>query len=195
MSFQAYLDNIKAKTGKTPADFKALAVKKGLLKPGVKAGEIVAWLKKDFALGHGHAMAIVAVLRHATSPKVGEDEKIAKHFAGKKSVWRTPYDSLLKNLKTFGDDVTISPTDTYLSVLRGTRKFAVIQITTGRMDIGIKLKAVKPTGRLGAAGAWNGMVTHRVQIGDPKQIDREVIAWIRQAYDASAGPGSRQARS
>ena len=62
MSFQAYIDNIKAKTGKTPEDFKKLAEKKGLLKPGVKAGQIVAWLKEDFDLGHGHAMAIFAVL-------------------------------------------------------------------------------------------------------------------------------------
>jgi hypothetical protein len=68
MSFQAYLDNIKAKTGKTPEDFKKLAEKKGFLqkgelKPGIKAGEIVTWLKKDFALGHGHAMAIYAVFK------------------------------------------------------------------------------------------------------------------------------------
>jgi hypothetical protein len=68
MSFQAYLDNIKTKTGKSADDFRKLAAKKGYtekgtLKPGIKAGEIVAWLKKDFELGHGHAMAIVAVLK------------------------------------------------------------------------------------------------------------------------------------
>lgn len=63
MSFQAYLDNIKAKTGKTPDDFKQLADEKGLLKPGVKAGDIVAWLKEDFDLGHGHSMAIYAVFK------------------------------------------------------------------------------------------------------------------------------------
>lgn len=63
MSFQAYIDNIKTKTGKTPGDFKKLADKKGLLKPGVKAGEIIAWLKKDFDLGHGHAMAIYATFK------------------------------------------------------------------------------------------------------------------------------------
>lgn len=61
MSFKAYLDSIKAKTGKTPADFKALAEEKGLLGPGMKAGEIVKWLKEDFDLGHGHAMAIYAI--------------------------------------------------------------------------------------------------------------------------------------
>jgi hypothetical protein len=68
MSFQAYLDNIKSKTGKTPEDFKKIAEKKGFLqkgkiKEGVKAGEIVAWLKQDFNLGHGHAMAIYAVFK------------------------------------------------------------------------------------------------------------------------------------
>ena len=63
MSFQAYLDNIKTKTGKTPEDFKKLAEKKGLLKEGVKAAEIVAWLKNDFELGHGHAMAIYATFK------------------------------------------------------------------------------------------------------------------------------------
>jgi hypothetical protein len=68
MSFQAYIDNIKAKTGKSPADFKKLAeqkgfLEKGKLKHGVKAGAIVAWLKEDFSLGHGHAMAIYAVFK------------------------------------------------------------------------------------------------------------------------------------
>ncbi|HEX8860273.1 MAG TPA: DUF4287 domain-containing protein [Actinomycetes bacterium] len=63
MSFQAYLDNIQAKTGKTPADFKAIAAEKQLLRPDVKAGQIVAWLKDDFGLGHGHAMAIYATLK------------------------------------------------------------------------------------------------------------------------------------
>jgi len=63
MSFQAYIDNIKAKTGKTPADFKKLAEKKGFLQNGqlvktVKATEITNWLKEEFELGHGHAMAI-----------------------------------------------------------------------------------------------------------------------------------------
>ncbi len=67
MSFQAYLTNIQAKTGKTAADFRALADAKGLaeggrLRAGVKAGEVVAWLKEDFGLGHGHAMAIYALL-------------------------------------------------------------------------------------------------------------------------------------
>lgn len=70
MSFQAYLDNIQAKTGKTPADFRLWGKEKEFsgeagLVPGVKAGSIVAALKDEFGLGHGHAMAIVALLKGA----------------------------------------------------------------------------------------------------------------------------------
>ena len=66
MSFQGYLKTIKEKTGKTPEDFRAIAAEKGFVDKGVlhvKAGEITAWLKEDFDLGHGHAMAIYALLK------------------------------------------------------------------------------------------------------------------------------------
>jgi hypothetical protein len=72
MSFQGYLTTIKAKTGNGPEDFRRLAAEKGFtdgaaLKPGVKAGDIVVWLKQDFDLGHGHAMAIYALLKGSKS--------------------------------------------------------------------------------------------------------------------------------
>jgi hypothetical protein len=71
MSFQAYLDNIKAKTGKTQDDFKKLAEEKGFkvdgkLNPNTKATEITNWLKEEFDLGHGHAMAIFASFKGKT---------------------------------------------------------------------------------------------------------------------------------
>lgn len=63
MSFQAYLDNIEKKTGKTPNEFIALAKSKGFTTDS-KATEIVTWLKNDFDLGHGHAMALVHVIKN-----------------------------------------------------------------------------------------------------------------------------------
>jgi hypothetical protein len=69
MSFQAYLDNIETNTGKTPNEFIALAKEKGFTAE-TKAGEIAAWLKEDFRLGHGHAMALVKVIK--TGPNIGD---------------------------------------------------------------------------------------------------------------------------
>ncbi len=63
MSFQAYLDNVEKQTGKTPNEFIMLATEKGFTSE-TKAGEIVAWLKQDFSLGHGHAMAMVHVIKN-----------------------------------------------------------------------------------------------------------------------------------
>jgi hypothetical protein len=70
MSFQAYLDNIEAKTGKTPNDFIALAKAKGFDNPATKTGAIVTWLKEDFDLGHGHAMAMAHVIKNG--PKISD---------------------------------------------------------------------------------------------------------------------------
>ncbi len=71
MSFKAYLDNIQAKTGKSPDDLKRLAEQKGFLVAGklvasVKATDVTNWLKEEFELGHGHCMAIWALLKGKT---------------------------------------------------------------------------------------------------------------------------------
>lgn len=69
MSFQAYIDNIQKKTGKSPDDFKKLAEEKGFLLNGeltVKATQITNWLKEEFELGYGHAMAIYASFKGKT---------------------------------------------------------------------------------------------------------------------------------
>lgn len=63
MSFQAYLDNIEAKTGKTPQQFIDEATAKGFGKD-TKAGEIVQWLADEYGLGRGHAMALVQVIKN-----------------------------------------------------------------------------------------------------------------------------------
>lgn len=69
MSFQAYLDNIETKTGKTPNQLLAEATKKGF-DANTKAGEIVDWLKEEYDLGRGHAMALVYVIKNG--PKIGD---------------------------------------------------------------------------------------------------------------------------
>lgn len=175
---EAYLASVKAKTGKTWQDFKALAAAKGL----AKHGEIIAWLKADFALGHGHANAIAHMVLHGDAPKVDPGEALTQHFAGAKAGWRAPFDALFAALSAFGPDVSLSAGKSYISLLRSGQKFGIVQITAKRMDIGIKLSGAPFEGRFGASGSWNAMVTHRVQISDPREIDAEVTGWLKQAY-------------
>ena len=91
MSFQAYLDNIEAKTGKTPEQFIVLAKSKGYDDPNIKAGIIINWLKEDFDLGRGHAMALVHVIKngaqisdvHVESRGVHNDPSNTLRLSGK----------------------------------------------------------------------------------------------------------------
>jgi hypothetical protein len=68
MSFQAYLDNIEEKTGLTPRQFISLAQERGFDQSSTKAATIVEWLKNDYGLGRGHAMALVHVIKNG--PKI-----------------------------------------------------------------------------------------------------------------------------
>ena len=72
MSYQSYLDNIEEKTGKTPREFINMAKKKKL----TTFKELIAWLKKDYGLGLGHARAITGIILHGdTSGKLILDGK------------------------------------------------------------------------------------------------------------------------
>lgn len=86
MSFQAYLDNIEEKTGKTPNEFIAMAKAKGFDKD-TKAGEILAWLKDDYGLGRGHGMALIYVIKHGA--------KIAETHVSSGGIHSDPSDTLI----------------------------------------------------------------------------------------------------
>ena len=179
MSFQAYIDNVKAKTGKTPEDFAKLAGDKGL----TKHNETVSWLKTEFALGHGHATAIAGIILKVGIPKASPEQKKEALFAGKKQHWREPAEKLLEQISRFGGDVSVSVGKTYINLLRHGLKFGILQPSSAdRLDIGIKLKGMAPVGRFKPAGTWNTMVTHRVQISDAKDIDTAVLSWLKRAY-------------
>lgn len=91
MSFQAYLDNIEDKTGLTPRELVALAHERGFDDLKTKAGAIIDWLKEDYGLGRGHAMALVHVIKngpqisekHVGSDGVHRDETIELWLDGK----------------------------------------------------------------------------------------------------------------
>jgi hypothetical protein len=150
-----------------------------------KTAEILAWLKADFGLGHGHAMAIAHLIVHEEHRNASSDDKTDNLFSGNKAKWRKPFDELVARINSFGTDVTTSPGQTYINLLRGSKKFGIVQPSSAeRLDIGIKLKGAETNDRFEPAGAWNAMVTHRVKITDPDQVDQEVVTWLKQAYNA-----------
>lgn len=173
--------NLKSLTGKSVEQWAALARKSG---PGTH-GKLVAWLKAEHGLTHGYAnlIAHATFKSDATSKAAAGDDLIGEMFRSDKAALRPIFDALLVKILAFGSDIEQVPKKGYLS-LRRTTQFATLHPSTAtRFDVGIKLKGTPAAGRLEAAGSWNGMVTHRVRLASKAEVDKELIAWLRAAYD------------
>jgi hypothetical protein len=82
------------------------------------------------------------------------------------------------------DFATIEANSTYVNLLRSNKKFGILQPSSAdKLDIGIKLKGAAIVGRFEATSSWNAMVIHRVRIGNSREIDAEVILWLKRAYE------------
>ena len=145
-------------------------------------GQMVAWLKAEHGLGHGHANHLAKRTREAAAPRDAEDG-VAHLFVGAKSGLRPLYDDVVAAAVALGADVEIAPKKLNVS-LRRRKQFGLIQPSTAtRLDLGLVLPGVTPVGRMEAAGSFNAMVSHRVRLGAPDDLDAEVLAMLRAAYD------------
>ncbi len=176
------IERLPETTGKSLDEWQALIRKAGLQ----KHGEILKLLKEKHGVSHGYANQIaLKVLEPADAPAAGSDGLIDAQYAGPKSGLRPIYDALAAAVRSFGPDVELSPKKAYVS-LRRSKQFGLIQPSTAsRIDVGLVLKGAKPAGRLEASGSFNAMVTHRVRLGGLADVNAELVAWLRQAYDAS----------
>jgi predicted transport protein len=181
-ALQTMVRNIEEKTGKSIDHWLAFVRKH----EGRKHGELVQMLKADHGFGHGHANTVVHMARGAVAEGNGDGERLVEAmFSGKKSVHRPAYDALRRAIESFGSDVEVSPKKTYVS-FRRKKQFALVQPSTAtRLDVGLNLKGVAPSGRLESAAGFNAMCTHRVRTESADEIDDELIAWVRKAYDAA----------
>jgi hypothetical protein len=151
-----------------------------------KHGEFMKLLKEGHGLTHGFAnMIALQALQSDSHTASDAGALVDAQYTGAKAGLRPIYDQLLAAVRKFGNDVEASPKKAYVS-LRRNKQFAIVQPSTAtRVDVGINLKGTEPGKRLEASGSFNAMVTHRVRVSQPSEIDKELLAWLKQAYDAS----------
>lgn len=173
--------NLKTNTGKSLEEWTKLAKGSKL----AKHGEIVNFLKKDHGLGHGYANLVAQTTLKPAGEELSGDDLVTAQYGGAKAALRPVYETLLAAIMKFGGDVEVSPKKAYVS-LRRNKQFALLQPSTAsRLDVGINLKGAAPTARLEASGSFNAMCSHRVRLTKAEEIDKELLGWLRAAYDAS----------
>jgi hypothetical protein len=173
------IQNLEAKTGKSLDVWVATAKASGL----GKHGQVVAFLKTEHGLTHGYANQVaMRALAAENTPAAGSMDLVTAQYAGAKAAMRPVYDALAVAVRGFGPDVELAPKKAYVS-LRRSKQFGLIQPSTAtRVDVGLILKSVPAAGRLEPSGSFNAMVTHRVKVSGVAEVDKELIGWLRKAY-------------
>lgn len=173
---ETMIANMKAKTGKTLPQWLTI-VRKSKLE---KHGQIVKLLKSDHGMTHGFAN-LVAHKALKSDAGSAETDLVAAQYSGAKSDLKPIYDAVIAAAKACGD-VEIAPKKAYVS-LRRSKQFAIVQPSTKtRVDLGLNLKGEAATERLEASGSFNAMVSHRVRLEKPADVDKNVKAWIKLAW-------------
>ncbi len=176
------ISNLEEKTGKKLSDWVDIVNKSGEEKHMAK----IKYLKEKYSLTHGYANLIVHTAKEGKVPGLDKnetsDEVLVDAQYEKKSQLKPIYDKLIAALSKFGSDVEVAPKKAYVS-MRRKKQFAIIQPSTKtRVDVGINLKGKEDTDRLESSGSFNSMVSHRVRISDPKEVNKELLGWLKEAY-------------
>ena len=172
------IDSIEKNTGKPISHWVEVVKKSGK----EKHKEMINYLKDEHGFTYGFANLVVHKAKSSDAGSVADTQDLVDlQYKGKEAL-RPIYDSLMKEISKFGD-VEIAPKKAYVS-LRGKKQFALIQPSTKtRLDVGINSKELEITDRLEKSGSFNSMCSHRIRLTDESQIDKELVGWLKAAYD------------
>lgn len=176
---QTQIINIEKNSGKKLDQWIAIVKKSGF----TKHGELVSFLKEKRGFTHGNANVIVhfAKQSHAGAAE-SSDDLITEQYKGRENL-KPWYDKIMAEINKFGKDVEVAPKKAYVS-LRRKKQFALIQPSTkDRLDVGLNIKGISPSGIAEEGAKWNAMCTHRIRIENEKAISKDLLNWIKQAYE------------
>lgn len=179
------LANIETRTGKSLAELATLLKATGLS----KHAELRDHLKTTLGMGHGDANTLVhhvlgSLGGPAVAPEQVDGDLLAEIYSGPRAGLRPVHDALMAAINTFGP-FEVAPKKGYVS-LRRKRQFAMIGPPTNtRVELGLNMKGVPATGRLIEQPA-GGMCNYKVKLTQAGEVDAQLIAWVRTAYDSAA---------
>nr|WP_316640181.1 DUF5655 domain-containing protein [uncultured Roseateles sp.] len=175
---QTQLRNIEARTGHNLDSFRKLLAASGLAKHGEKR----SMLMQTLGLGYGDANAIVNLAAQAPAPAAGADPLDAI-YTGPKAHLRPLHEAVIAAVNGFGR-YEIAPKKANVS-LRRKKQFATLgPATKDALELGLNVKQLPAHARLKVIPP-GGMCQFSTRLGRPEDIDADLLAWLRAAFDAA----------
>lgn len=143
--------------------------------------EIINYLKAEHGFTYGFANFVALKTKKSDAGSIDDLDLLISQYKGKEHL-KPIYDKLLSKILTFGKDIQIAPKKAYVSLVRK-KQFATLNpATKTRFEIGLILKGEKPKGKLELEKP-NAMCSHKISIASIEEIDKEVIEWLKAAYN------------
>jgi len=174
-ALQTMINNMPEKTGKSLEQWKMILKNKAF----PKHGEAVKFLKTEHGITHGFANTIVTLSKNTNE---SSDDLVSNQYKGKEALFPI-YEKLITVAQTFGNDVVITPKKGSVSIIRKKQFTLIKPATKTRIDLGLKLKGKPISARLENSGPFGTMCTHRVKIEMIDEVNDELIAWMKEAYE------------
>ena len=177
------LRHIEAKTGQDLAALRMAITASGK----VKHSEVRAWLMETYGLSYGDANSLVHFAANtkgsSTSHDTASDAALGDIYSGKKAHLRAVHETVMAAVQSWGT-FEIAPKKGYIA-LRRKKQFAMLgPKTADRAELGINLKEDLTSKRI-VAQKPGGMCQYSVAIARPDDVDAEVLAVLRRAFDAA----------
>ena len=179
------LNNIQKKTGKTIDEIRIIIHESGLQ----KHAELRQMFMDRFGLGFGDATSLVHFAQQSDGQSAAEAAQASPQeildgiYTGAKASLRPLHDAVMNEISKLGE-FSIAPKKGYLS-LRRKRQFAMIGPgSKNRLELGLNMKGIPPTERL-LEQPPGGMCQYKVFLSSEKEIDAELIGYLRTAYNTS----------
>lgn len=178
---QTMINNMPEKTGKSLEEWFVILKQADL----AKHGEMMKLLKGEYGVTHGFANTIVLLFRQQAEGGAPAEEDLVAAQYRKKQDLKPIYDKVIEIVEGFGEDVEIAPKKAYVS-LRRSKQFAIIKPSTKtRVDLGFNAKGAEGMERFIEGNAFGGMCTHLVKLTSMDEVDEDVAAWLKKAYEGA----------
>ena len=178
---QAVAASVEQRTGRTLEEWVALVGASGV--DPLDQNAVRGWLRDVHGVRQNTQWAIaeqVAVRAGWVRPT--EEQYADLQYTGRRAGLRPVFEAVRDAALALGDDVRMEGRSTYVPFVRGRQFAAVAAATATRVDLGLRLPAPPANARLQPAKA-PGQATHKVSLTSVSDVDDDVRALLRAAYE------------
>jgi hypothetical protein len=148
------------------------------------ARSLKAWLADEGVSGYAGQLLVMERFGYPDFVTTSAGKLIDEQYADRPHL-RPIYEAIIRAARDLGEFV-IQVRKGFVSLVTPRRTFARVQATTkSRVDLGLRIEGIKPSGRLQPSRIHETMKL-QISFMKPEEVDAEARRWLKKAYDENS---------